>query len=77
MCVGDHARIHAQDEPAAEKNYQERHACQHHNQLEVGPFRVFAVIRRGDMVLRIGFDVIAAHAHTMHAFSKKAAQSIA
>lgn len=71
MRVGNEAWICAQQQPADHETSHNCHAEEKHNELKVGTFWIFAVIRRGRILVRIGFDFFAAHVCRMQAVRKK------
>ena len=71
MRVGNEAWICAQQQPAAHETSHNCQAEEKHNELKVGTFWIFAVIRRGRILVRIGFEFFAAHVCRMQAVRKK------
>jgi hypothetical protein len=77
MRLGNQTRVRSQKQPAGEKQNQEGHTRKSNNQIEVRPFRVFAVVRRRSMELFSGFEVFVAHVRKMRGVSKKASKPTA
>jgi hypothetical protein len=77
MRFGNQTRVRSQEQPAGEKQDQEGHTRESNNQIEVRPFRVFAVVRRRSMEFSSGFKVFVAHVRKMRGVSKRASKPTA